>query len=109
MKNSVKYGLAAFILVLIGVIAGFKLKDTLPRKKVFEINSGFEKFESAVWYIEENYVSEPENQSMIDDAIKGILEGLDPHSIYIPATEMALMDEQMQGSFDGIGYRIQYH
>ncbi len=57
-------------------------------------------------FIEENYVKETDHEKLVDDAIKGILEGLDPHSFYIPATEMKQMQEQMDGGFDGIGIQF---
>ena len=36
-------------------------------------------------------------------SIQGMLEGLDPHSFYIASEEMTEMEEQMEGSFEGVG------
>jgi carboxyl-terminal processing protease len=40
---------------------------------------------------------------LIDGAINGMLETLDPHSVYIPAEEQKRIAEQFQGEFEGIG------
>ena len=104
MKQPIKFALLGAILVLIGVIAGFNLNKSMrggTHSKGLE--NDLEKLHSAVLFVQDNYVDEPEEAVLIDDAIKGMLEGLDPHSFYIPSKDMKQMDEQMQGSFMGIG------
>ncbi|MEL6649860.1 MAG: S41 family peptidase [Bacteroidota bacterium] len=64
------------------------------------------KFERALRFIESNYVEELDETKIVDDAIEGVLKGMDPHSFYIPASEMKQMREQMSGSFDGIGVQF---
>ncbi|MEM7035760.1 MAG: S41 family peptidase [Bacteroidota bacterium] len=103
MQQNIKYGLFAAILVMVGMLAGFQLQTSVPVTKRQEISSGFQKIQEAIWFIERNYVDETDTKAMVDDAIKGMLEGLDPHSFYIPAKEMKEMEEEMQGSFEGIG------
>jgi len=103
-NRNIRYALLAAILVSVGMLAGFQLKETLPsQNKRAQISSGFSKIQDAIYFVERNYVKETDTEKMVDDAIKGMLEGLDPHSFYISAKEMALMQEQMQGSFEGIG------
>ena len=82
---------------------GFQLKQSVPVEKRQQISSGFQKIQEAIWFIERNYVDDTDTKGMVDDAIKGMLDGLDPHSFYIPAKEMKEMEEEMQGSFEGIG------
>lgn len=103
MNRNIRYALFAAILVMIGMLAGFRLRKSVPDDKRAEISTGFQKIQEAIWFIERNYVDETDTREMVDDAIKGMLEGLDPHSFYIPAKEMEMMEEQMQGSFEGIG------
>lgn len=103
MNKQVKYALFAAILVMIGMLAGFRLQSSTPVSKKKEIRSGVQKLQDALWFIEQNYVEGPEQDQMVEDALKGLMEGLDPHSFYIPKQEMDAMEEQMQGSFDGIG------
>ena len=94
----------AAILVSVGMLAGFQLKDTMPSEtKRARMSSGFSKIQEAISFVERNYVEDPNTEKLVDDAIKGMLEGLDPHSFYISSEEMKIMEEQMQGSFEGIG------
>lgn len=103
MNRQIKYALFAASLVMVGMLAGFKLRQSVPEEKKELISSNLQKFQDAVWYVEKNYVRETDTRKMVDDAIEGMLEGLDPHSFYIPAKEMQEMEEEMQGSFEGIG------
>ena len=104
MKQPIKFALLGAILVLIGVIAGFNLNKSMGGSRPSKgLKNDLEKLQSAVVFVEDNYVDEPDEEDLIDNAIKGMLEGLDPHSFYIPAKDMEQMDEQMQGSFMGIG------
>ncbi len=54
-------------------------------------------------YIQQKYVTEVDGQVLSDKAIEALLEGLDPYTYYIPADEVAEMQGQMEGAFDGIG------
>ncbi|MDV7397427.1 PDZ domain-containing protein, partial [Arthrospira platensis SPKY1] len=41
--------------------------------------------------------------SIVEVTVNGILEKLDPHSVYIPPSEMEEVAQQMRGDFVGIG------
>ncbi|WP_291859895.1 S41 family peptidase [Marinilabilia sp.] len=49
------------------------------------------------------YVDSVDTHEMAEEAIKGMLEKLDPHSVYIPAEEVEAMNEPLDGNFEGIG------
>ena len=106
MNKVIKYFLFSFGFVIVGLLVGFTIKDNIPGGRLASIDSGLKKLQDAFMFIEENYVSEPNHEKLVDDAIKGIMEGLDPHSFYIPATDMNQMKEQMEGSFEGIGIQF---
>ncbi|MEZ4825895.1 MAG: S41 family peptidase [Bacteroidia bacterium] len=106
MNKLIKYSLFGFAFVIIGLLAGFKIKDHVPGSTMANIDTGLKKLEQTFMFIENNYVEEPNHNKLVDDAIKGLLEGLDPHSFYIPADEMKQMQEQLDGSFDGIGVQF---
>lgn len=53
--------------------------------------------------IESDYVDTVDRNSLIEEAIPVMLRGLDPHSVYIPARDLAEANEPLQGNFDGIG------
>ena len=52
------------------------------------------------------YVDSVDDQKLVEDGIRGMLEKLDPHSSYTTAKETKAMNEPLQGSFDGIGVQF---
>jgi carboxyl-terminal processing protease len=65
-----------------------------------------EKFFTSYSAIIRNYVDETDNKKIIEDAIKGMLEKLDPHSTYSNAEETREMNERLDANFDGIGIQF---
>ena len=65
------------------------------------------KLNQTVYAIKELYVDTVNDTKLVEYAISGILENLDPHSVYIPAQEVQRANEPLQGSFDGIGIQFQ--
>lgn len=53
--------------------------------------------------IAELYVDDVDEEKLTEDAIKGMLEKLDPHSSYSNAEETRELNEPLQGNFSGIG------
>jgi carboxyl-terminal processing protease len=49
------------------------------------------------------YVDSVDTHLMAEEAIKAMLEKLDPHSVYIPAEEVNAMNEPLDGNFEGVG------
>ena len=54
-------------------------------------------------YINEDYFEPVELDKLMDGAISGVLDKLDPHSVYIPAEDLKEISEQLKGEFQGIG------
>ena len=106
MSKIIKYFLFSFAFVIVGLLVGFKIKDTLPGGPIINLDTGLRKIQRTLEFVEQNYVEKPDAAALIDNAIEGIMEGLDPHSFYIPAEEMQQMQEQMEGSFEGIGIQF---
>lgn len=95
--------LFAFILMF-GMTLGFNLRDTLRSKRdlgtVIERN---DRLEQIIDLINEKYVDTVNKNNLYSDAITGILSHLDPHTIYIPTDELEEVNEDLEGSFYGIG------
>ena len=53
--------------------------------------------------VDNYYVEDVELDRIIDGAMHGLLEELDPHSQYIPSEDFQLMQESLVGEFEGIG------
>ncbi|MBN2519746.1 MAG: S41 family peptidase, partial [Bacteroidales bacterium] len=57
-------------------------------------------------YIEEEYVDTVNKNDLVEMAISEILKQLDPHSVYIPASELKELNEPLEGNFEGIGVQF---
>ncbi len=56
--------------------------------------------------LRDRYVDTLNLQKLVEDAIPTIVEELDPHSVYIPASELGAVNEQLDGSFSGVGIQF---
>ncbi len=64
------------------------------------------KFREIVNYISSYYVDEVNWDEAYQNATRSVLEKLDPHSVYVSASEVETNEESFQGQYQGIG--IQY-
>lgn len=60
----------------------------------------------ALYAINNLYVDSTDEHKLVEDAIVGMLDKLDPHSNYMDAEETKAMTEPLQGNFDGIGIQF---
>ncbi|HKJ68108.1 MAG TPA: S41 family peptidase [bacterium] len=60
-------------------------------------------FSDMVSIINDNYVEDVEWNEVMSGAYNGLLEQLDPHSVYIPKKRVDDINEQFEGEFQGIG------
>ncbi|MBI4125913.1 MAG: S41 family peptidase [Deltaproteobacteria bacterium] len=70
---------------------------------------GFQKlhvFTSILHYVEENYVEGVDEEKILDGAIEGMLEALDPHTVYLSPDIYRELRVDTRGSFDGIGIEV---
>lgn len=56
--------------------------------------------------LRDRYVDTLNLQKLVEDAIPSIVEELDPHSVYIPASDLDEITEQLEGSFSGVGIQF---
>lgn len=56
--------------------------------------------------IDDQYVDTVNMNELIDDAMPQILRELDPHSSYIPAKDLQAVNDDLRGSFSGIGVQF---
>ena len=65
-----------------------------------------QKLLNAEYAISTMYVDSVDEDKLIEDAIKGMLENLDPHSTYTDAKETKELEEPLQGEFSGVGIQF---
>lgn len=105
-NNSVK-NIFLPILMAIVLISGILIGINLPGKKSSPQNPGMRVRNDKISYIlniiDNNYVDTVNRNELVESAIPAILKKLDPHSVYIPAKDLARANEPLQGNFEGIG------
>ena len=67
---------------------------------------GMQKLLNAEYAIASLYVDTVNEDKLIEEAIKGMLESLDPHSTYTDAKETKELEEPLQGEFSGVGIQF---
>ena len=68
--------------------------------------SSLRKLQLAEMAISRLYVDTVNEESLVENGIRGMLEKLDPHSSYTTARETKAMNESLNGSFEGIGVQF---
>lgn len=98
-----------FFLLLVGVVIVSWLASHFDAQ-VLSLNpeqhtrkQNLSKFNDVIRYIENVYVEEVRWDSAIEGSITGMLQKLDPHSVYINARDAELNEESFEGKYQGIG------
>ena len=82
----------------------------LPIHAQFKINhtddSPLRKLQYAEIAINNYYVDKVDEKKLVEDAIRGMLEKLDPHSTYATPKEVKELNEPLNGNFEGIGVQF---
>ena len=91
----------ALILLLAGMLLGLGLDSSSSA-------DALRKLERAFRLIENNYVEELDAEELAESALRGMLEKLDPHSVYISADQMRRVREDFSGGFEGIGISYEF-
>lgn len=63
-------------------------------------------FTEALDRIRLSYVEEVDDQTLLENAIRGMLSGLDPHSAYMSGADYDLLQETTTGEFGGLGVEV---
>lgn len=96
-RKFVSYGA---IILAVGVLLGMELGAIISGDDTFD---SLKKLENAFLVINERYVQDVDSSVLTESAIRGMLEELDPHSVYIDAEQMEKVREDFDASFEGIG------
>ncbi|MFT3912474.1 MAG: S41 family peptidase [Ferruginibacter sp.] len=90
------------IIMIVGIFIGYKMRDGMPGKSFFYIEKR-RPIQEIMDLVENKYVDDVNINSLMDTAVEAMLAKLDPHSVFIPAEDLQQYNEDIQGSFYGIG------
>ena len=106
MDNQKKQNLYLPLLLSLVLVLGLTIGIFLPSPKKpsgVVIYPRESKVDQVLTYIRQDYVDSVDINHLEETAIPAMLKDLDPHSVYIPASEVAQVNEPLRGNFDGIG------
>ena len=86
--------------IAVGILIGNVFSVFTPVRKMF---GGSNKLETIFEYVNKSYVDTVNVNELVEEAIPTILAGLDPHSVYISAENMAYSGDELEGHFSGVG------
>jgi carboxyl-terminal processing protease len=88
------------------IAVGMTMALTLPVAAQRGMPQAMQKLLNAEYAISSLYVDSVNEEKLVEDAIKGMLESLDPHSSYTDAKETKELEEPLQGEFSGVGIQF---
>ena len=94
MNRIAKIALFAAVLQLLAIPTSAQIPELLRKLQIAEVATA------------KLYVDSVDENKLVEDAIRGMLEKLDPHSTYSNAKEVKQMNEPLQGNFEGIGVQF---
>jgi len=110
-KLQIYLPIAFSIVLILGMWIGSNLISTnsAPTQLLNIGSNSYNKVGDILDYIVQDYVDTVNFSELETDAIVGMLEELDPHSMYISKEEFSKVNDPLMGSFEGIGisFRIE--
>jgi len=96
-------GLMVAAVMLMGMLVGFQGRNLISADNIYE---QFKKFQDILVLTDKYYVDPVDSRKLTEGAITGMLEQLDPHSVYFPPKAFEKASEEMQGNYQGVGLSI---
>lgn len=91
---------AAFLILGLGILIG-------SQSNTVHFGFGNDKLSRALQIVREQYVDTVDADKLTDMALSSLFQSLDPHSEYIPKSELQAVNDDLAGSFSGIGISFQ--
>ena len=102
-KNNRFMPLLMAISVVVGILIGTFYANHFSGNRLSIINSGSNKLNNLLRLVDDQYVDTVNVNDLVEKAMPQILSELDPHSVYITAKDMQIANDDLRGSFSGVG------
>lgn len=89
--------------IIIGIVIGTFYANRFSGNRLNIINSGSNRLNNLLHIINDQYVDSVNIDNLVEKAIPQILRELDPHSVYISAKDVQTANDDLKGSFSGVG------
>lgn len=101
--------LVLVLIVLFSILGGILVGNLLSRRangSGFSRMMSHSKVDELLSIINSQYVDTVNIKQMTEETMVDLASKLDPHSVYIPASDLADVNSELQGSFSGIGVQF---
>lgn len=109
MKKACRTGYALVVGLVVGVMLSVSVAVYADRengaKNALPVED-LQRFTEVYMRIKRNYVTEVDDKELLDNAIQGMLSGLDPHSAYLDEQDFEDMQVGTSGEFGGLGIEV---
>lgn len=95
-----------FLLWAVAISSAFSTSAFAADTVTGDRYKNLELFQKVLQFVEKNYVDPVKNDSLMNGAIKGMLETLDPHSNFLAAEVYRDMKIDTSGKFGGVGIEV---
>lgn len=90
--------------ISIAIIGGMFIGDIFSGKQY--VVDYDRKLNTILNLVADDYVDTVKINDLVEQAVPGLLESLDPHTVYIPAKDLTAVNDELEGSFSGIGISL---
>lgn len=101
MKENRRFIIFLPIIIAISIVAGITIGNNFSNKS-YVYNSD-RKLNTILNLVSDGYVDTVNVSEIIEKTIPQLLSNLDPHTVYIPAKDLTEVNNELEGSFSGIG------
>lgn len=91
------------LIIAASISAGLWIGSCFLSKKNIADTNGYQKLQTILQNVSDHYVDDVNIDSLLEKTFPEILAQLDPHSTYIPASDIDVYNVDIEGSFSGIG------
>jgi len=88
---------------IVGIFIGTFYANHFSGNRLSIINSGSNKIQNLLHIVDDQYVDTVDVSDLVEKAMPQLLAELDPHSVYISARDKQMAEDDLRGSFSGIG------
>ena len=89
--------------VVVGLVIGTFYANKFSGNRLNIINSGSSRLNNLLHIIDDQYVDTVDIDELVEKAMPQILSELDPHSVYVSAKDVQTANDDLKGSFSGVG------
>lgn len=89
--------------VIVGILIGTFYANHFSGNRLSIINSSSNKLNNLLHIVDDQYVDTVNVNQLVEGAMPQILAELDPHSVYISAKDVQIVNDDLKGSFSGVG------